>query len=480
MNEANKRLDALFHERENALPFNKFADMHEECVDDRDSCGDAQHEESTEVDDLLQKMTQCANSHVASAMETVQRDCADDSAGAVNHLGATVTGNCRPVSIEHSRRDVSQVDTGGRSTGGCSYGGHSFGGRSNDGGRSAWRGGARHDFCGGRGGGGRGQGGGQHNDKPRSCKWSHVCRGPIVNGIDSCDPARWCESWELRQMGPEGRQILDDSPTRAARKEELARRRGQGGFTSRSVASCNVSNVSQDDLTAAASAASAAYENALVRGVAAASQTNNNSGNRKCHAPDDDEDDGTINTRRTFEVPVGRGQHLVAGGCGRGGRGQQLAMVVSTPRNTSINCVAQKTCSNSCTKAEHVGRNESDNNANAMCFGMNWRPLCFAGKVCDVMPHVDGLGVTKDAQIATAATCHVNERTGKRIVVVAHEGLWFGDAVPNTSLNPNQTQAFGVGACDDPADPHRELGMHDPVSDEHVEMSMDGTVCHFE
>ena len=42
-------------------------------------------------------------------------------------------------------------------------------------------------------------------------------------------------------------------------------------------------------------------------------------------------------------------------------------------------------------------------------------------------------------------------------------------------INPNQCRSFGVGVCDDPTDPHRELGLfHD---DEYFPLSMAGTIA---
>ena len=51
------------------------------------------------------------------------------------------------------------------------------------------------------------------------------------------------------------------------------------------------------------------------------------------------------------------------------------------------------------------GRNESDNHADATCFGRNWRPLSFAGKVCKVMPFLEGLEMMKGVEVCL---CHVH------------------------------------------------------------------------
>ena len=50
-------------------------------------------------------------------------------------------------------------------------------------------------------------------------------------------------------------------------------------------------------------------------------------------------------------------------------------------------------------------------------------------------------------------------------MLILHQALWFGDRMKNSLINPNQCRAFGISLCDDPYDPHRELGLYDPQTD---------------
>ena len=49
---------------------------------------------------------------------------------------------------------------------------------------------------------------------------------------------------------------------------------------------------------------------------------------------------------------------------------------------------------------------------------------------------------------------------GKTFILVFSQGLWFGDRIDRSLVNPNQCRAFGISFCDDPTDTHRALGFH--------------------
>ena len=84
------------------------------------------------------------------------------------------------------------------------------------------------------------------------------------------------------------------------------------------------------------------------------------------------------------------------------------------------------------------GKNEADNHADTFCFGLNWLPQYFTGRICDVAPFTDKLDVVKDVEIWSACTAVVLSETGETIIVLAHEGLLFGNRLPHSLINPNQ------------------------------------------
>ena len=64
---------------------------------------------------------------------------------------------------------------------------------------------------------------------------------------------------------------------------------------------------------------------------------------------------------------------------------------------------------------------------------------------------------------------------GETVVLIFGQGLWFGDRMDRSLINPNQCRSFGVGVCDDPTDPYRELGFfHD---DEFFPLEMHGSTA---
>jgi hypothetical protein len=46
-------------------------------------------------------------------------------------------------------------------------------------------------------------------------------------------------------------------------------------------------------------------------------------------------------------------------------------------------------------------------------------------------------------------------------------------------INPNQCRAYGVSICDDPFDPTRTLGLHDPITGIKIPFEMRGSTAVF-
>ena len=82
------------------------------------------------------------------------------------------------------------------------------------------------------------------------------------------------------------------------------------------------------------------------------------------------------------------------------------------------------------------------------------------------------LGSTDNVELCVAGTACTHQ-SGNTYILVTGIGLWFGPKMPRISLiNPNQCRSYGICFCDDPSDPHRELGIY---SDEHnlqIDMQM--------
>ena len=65
---------------------------------------------------------------------------------------------------------------------------------------------------------------------------------------------------------------------------------------------------------------------------------------------------------------------------------------------------------------------------------------------------------------------------GEVVILELGKGLWFGNRMEKSLINPNQCQQFGIQICDDPTDPHRKLGI-EASEDLFTSMTMEGPTC---
>ena len=120
---------------------------------------------------------------------------------------------------------------------------------------------------------------------------------------------------------------------------------------------------------------------------------------------------------------------------------------------------------------------EIDNHADTTCFGKNFRAISFKSQVCTVSPYLSEYNSLNDIPICTAATA-VDLDSGETIILEFGQGLWFGERMEHSLINPNQCRSFGIRVCDDPTDGNRKLGME--LSDDYVvPFTMRGTTCNF-
>ena len=120
---------------------------------------------------------------------------------------------------------------------------------------------------------------------------------------------------------------------------------------------------------------------------------------------------------------------------------------------------------------------EIDNHADSTCFGKNFRVISFTSEVCSVSPFLSEYDSVTDVPICTAATA-VDLESGETIILEFGQGLWFGERMEHSLINPNQCRSFGIRVCDDPTDENWKLGME--LSDDYVvPFTMRGTTCNF-
>ena len=80
---------------------------------------------------------------------------------------------------------------------------------------------------------------------------------------------------------------------------------------------------------------------------------------------------------------------------------------------------------------------EIDNHADTICFGINFKPISFTSEVCRVSGFLPEYDEQPDIQICTAVTA-VDLDNGETIILQFGQGLWFGEQMERSLINPNQ------------------------------------------
>ena len=98
---------------------------------------------------------------------------------------------------------------------------------------------------------------------------------------------------------------------------------------------------------------------------------------------------------------------------------------------------------------------------------------------CDVSPYTDTYEDIKNVPIVTGGTAYTSQTSGETFILVMHEGLWMGDQMDNSLLNPNQLRHFGVEVQDNP---FSKTPMHIMTEDSSFVMplTMQGTIASVE
>ena len=120
---------------------------------------------------------------------------------------------------------------------------------------------------------------------------------------------------------------------------------------------------------------------------------------------------------------------------------------------------------------------DMDSHADTHCFGRNFRPIHWTGQECSVAPFLSEYSQQENIQICTGATAFTLD-TGEVIILLFGQGLWFGNRMEKSLINPYQVRAFGIPLCDDPTDLNRQLGI-EGNDDCFIRMEMFGSTCGF-
>ena len=281
------------------------------------------------------------------------------------------------------------------------------------------RGGGRGGRGAGRGrgrGGNNGRGGGAGGGGPSSTVYSQNGR-KVNNGVDITDLTRTFTSIEWKKL---------HSTVRA--QIQAARRAGDQGGNNRNVSSTNSHQLENPDAHHHPNTPSSGNGNGSGFGSEA---YNNNSGNK----------------RQRTNTNIGEVKS-----------GTRALAAVHRESRPAFETFLENGSPGT------IGAMEFDSHADTCCFGANFTILHATNYCCDVTPFLNSYQAIKNVPVVSAATAYDDHETGETIILEFHQGLWFGQQMSHSLINPNQCRHFGIQICDDPFDPHRPLGIHDPVT----------------
>ena len=118
-----------------------------------------------------------------------------------------------------------------------------------------------------------------------------------------------------------------------------------------------------------------------------------------------------------------------------------------------------------------------DNHADTHYFWRNIRLISFTSKECIVAPFLVDSSEQVNMPICTVATSYTME-SGEVIILIFGQGLWFGNRMGKTLINPNHCQDFGIPICDESNDQHRPLEIEIDFNT-HIPMSVVISTCGF-
>jgi hypothetical protein len=124
-----------------------------------------------------------------------------------------------------------------------------------------------------------------------------------------------------------------------------------------------------------------------------------------------------------------------------------------------------------------------DSHADTSVIGTNCRIISFTDKSCQVAPYHPDYPAMQDIPIVQAGTAYDDPFTGEMIILVINQGLYFGDNLPNSLINPNQMRVNGIEVDDVPKhllrDPSKSMhSIYIPDHDLRLPLAMRGVISY--
>ncbi len=109
-----------------------------------------------------------------------------------------------------------------------------------------------------------------------------------------------------------------------------------------------------------------------------------------------------------------------------------------------------------------TGQMEIDNQADTTVFGATMTAIAFIGQACDVQLFKETMPPERDVPKVSASMTHDDPDQGKTIILgnTVNQGLWFGNTMQHSLVNPNQCRIIGINLCDNPFDKYQKFGIN--------------------
>ena len=120
-----------------------------------------------------------------------------------------------------------------------------------------------------------------------------------------------------------------------------------------------------------------------------------------------------------------------------------IKRIISTVANTN---------SHSKPEAGTLAVNECDTNADTCCLGKNFVILEFTQRAADVYAYIKDIAPIVGVPIVSGATAWDDPVTGQTYILVINEGLYYGNKMDHSLINPNQIRDYGIPLWDNAYD----------------------------
>ena len=116
-----------------------------------------------------------------------------------------------------------------------------------------------------------------------------------------------------------------------------------------------------------------------------------------------------------------------------------------------------------------------DNNGDTHCLGANFYPISLSFDEGTVITFLNEYLEQSNILIFTGITT-LTLYYGGGVILECVQGIWFGNRMETSLVNPNQCQKFGIQICNYSNDPHRKLVIKESKY-LFIPMEMKGSTC---